>query len=72
MSTAITETIKQIRVTDVQQVFLTEISDDAGRKVRAIRIFGSPTPSGGLPTLEILMDGAESGNLKVTTPDVSF
>jgi len=72
MTTAIIDTVRQIKITDVQDVILTEVTTDAGRFVRALRIYGTPAVPGGLPTLEILLDSDAAASIKITSQNVDL
>lgn len=61
-----------LRVTDVRDVKITEIVDDSGTFMRAIRIFGEPSGSNGLPVLEIIIESTDQSDIAVTTPEIDF
>ena len=72
MSTQVTTRRHVLDVTAVQEVRVTEIVDDGGQSVRAIRIFGLPDGTEGQPVLEIILHSDEEENLFVTTPELTF
>lgn len=71
MTTEVKRLAETIRVTEVTKILITEIVDDAGRKVRALRIWGSDG-QGGPPILEVQVEAAEADAIEITTPEIRF
>ena len=68
----VTHHATKICVTEVTDVQVTEIVENSGTFVRAIRIYGTPSGNGILPVLEVQIRSDTGGNLKVTTPELDF
>lgn len=71
MATEVKRLAETIQVTDVGSIAVTEIADEAGQKVRAIRIFASGSQTG-LPILEIQVRAATADPIRITTPEIKF
>ena len=59
--------VAAIKVTEV-----TEVTEDGGGHVRAIRIFGSPGGTEAPPILEVIVRADDRDNIKVSTPELRF
>jgi hypothetical protein len=72
MST-ITTVLQRVDITDVRQIVVTEIVDDAGAKLRLLRIFGDPVVNGAPMLLfEVATRSASADDLKILTPAFDF
>ena len=71
MSTNVTHPHQTLRVTEVSKIQGTDIVDDAGNSVRALRIWGSDGTAGA-PTLEIVVSAETAEALRITTPELVF
>lgn len=59
-------------ITDVAAIKVTEVTEDGGGHVRAIRIFGSPGGTEAPPILEVIVRADDRDNIKVSTPELRF
>lgn len=71
MTTEVKRLTETIRVTEVSKILVTEIIDEAGQKVRAIRIWGSAGVTG-FPVLELQVAAASADAILITTPEIKF
>lgn len=71
MTTTVTHPHQTLRVTEVSKIQVTDIVDDAGTSVRALRIWGSDGPNVA-PTVEIIVSAETAAALKITTPELVF
>ena len=72
MASVITQHTMKITVSEVEDVQVTEIVNDNGEYVRAIRIFGQPEGVNAAPVLEVHVRSADQNKIKVTTPEIDF
>jgi hypothetical protein len=68
----LTQTFQKIKVTEVEDVQVTEIVDDSGKFLRAIRVFGMPGGTEAAPIIELQIQSATAEKIKVTTPEIDF
>lgn len=59
-------------ITDVAAIKVTEVTEDGGGHVRAIRIFGSPGGTEAPPILEVIVRAGDRDSIKVSTPELRF
>jgi hypothetical protein len=71
-TSVITQHTSKITVTDVEDVQVTEVVEDNGEYVRAIRIFGAPEGVNAAPVIELLVRSTDQNKIKVTTPEIDF
>lgn len=71
MTTTVTHPHQTLRVTEVSKIQVTDIVDDAGTSVRALRIWGSDGTDIA-PTLEIIVSAATADTLRIMTPELVF
>jgi hypothetical protein len=72
MST-ITTAFQRINLADVRDITVSDILDDSGQKVRAIKFFGDPVVNGApTPLLDLYAYSADPEDLKVVVPVSEF
>lgn len=71
MTTTVTPRSQSLVVTEVSKIQVTDIVDDAGTSVRALRIWGSDGPNLA-PTIEIVVSAETAEALRITTPELMF
>lgn len=73
MTTTITRSREVLRITEVQDIQVTEVVEDGeGGYVRKILIYGSAGVDPVLPAVEIFVYGAAEADIRFTTPEIDF
>lgn len=67
------KTVRQtVEISEVEDVQITEVVDEGGTYVRALRVFGAPHGRSGPPIIEVVIRSESRSNIHITTPEVEF
>jgi hypothetical protein len=69
----ISRKFERVALSDVRDIVVTEIVDDAGQKLRVVRFFGDPIVNNApTPLYEVESRSASAADLKIQAPGFEF